>query len=152
MRPDVGADRNLSKLSGINQAGSPQYFASIRNACVGTRRHERGPIIDGSHRFHSSYSHDSFQSAIPLTVFAQLMIVTGMCYAGIFFEGIGCVLAGVFGAGCGLTSISQNIGAIGITGVRINLYSVLLGNTSFRSHSVLVLKIITFSFSRTKGL
>ena len=36
-------------------------------------------------------------------------------------EGFGCVLAGLFGTGNGTTSISQNIGAIGITKVSENL-------------------------------
>ncbi|ELT96003.1 hypothetical protein CAPTEDRAFT_113409 [Capitella teleta] len=36
---------------------------------------------------------------------------------GVFTEGVGCVLAGLWGTGTGLTSISQNIGAIGITKV-----------------------------------
>ncbi|EDV23957.1 uncharacterized protein TRIADDRAFT_57709 [Trichoplax adhaerens] len=36
---------------------------------------------------------------------------------GIGMEGIGCVLAGMIGSGAGTTSYSENIGAIGITGV-----------------------------------
>jgi len=36
---------------------------------------------------------------------------------GIGMEGIGCLLTGAFGAGIGVTSLSQNIGAIGITKV-----------------------------------
>jgi len=36
---------------------------------------------------------------------------------GIFIEGVGCVLAGIFGTGTGTTSLSQNIGAIGISKV-----------------------------------
>lgn len=34
-------------------------------------------------------------------------------------EGIACVLAGAWGSGNGTTSYSENIGAIGITKVRI---------------------------------
>ena len=40
---------------------------------------------------------------------------------GLMMEGFGCVLAGLFGTGNGTTSISQNIGAIGITKVSENL-------------------------------
>ena len=36
---------------------------------------------------------------------------------GIGMEGIGCFLAGLFGSGSGTTSYSENIGAIGLTGV-----------------------------------
>jgi len=36
---------------------------------------------------------------------------------GIGMEGIGCLIAGIFGTGNGTTSSSENIGAIGITGV-----------------------------------
>ena len=36
---------------------------------------------------------------------------------GIGFEGIGCFIAGLFGTGNGTTSYSENIGAIGLTGV-----------------------------------
>lgn len=36
---------------------------------------------------------------------------------GIGFEGIGCLIAGIFGTGNGTTSYSENIGAIGLTGV-----------------------------------
>jgi nucleobase transporter 1/2 len=36
---------------------------------------------------------------------------------GILFEGLGCLVAGVMGTGNGTTSYSENIGAIGLTGV-----------------------------------
>jgi len=38
---------------------------------------------------------------------------------GIGIEGIGCILAGAWGSGNGTTSYSENIGAIGITKVRL---------------------------------
>ncbi len=40
---------------------------------------------------------------------------------GIGMEGIGCILAGAFGSASGTTSYSENIGAIGITKVEINI-------------------------------
>ncbi len=36
---------------------------------------------------------------------------------GILAEGVGCLIAGIFGTGNGTTSYSENIGAIGLTGV-----------------------------------
>lgn len=36
---------------------------------------------------------------------------------GLLIEGIGCLLSGIFGTGNGTTTLSQNIGAIGITKV-----------------------------------
>ena len=38
---------------------------------------------------------------------------------GITCEGLGCILAGIFGTGNGTTSYSENIGAIGVTKVRL---------------------------------
>merc|ERR1719495_6428 len=38
-------------------------------------------------------------------------------YRGIGTEGLGCILAGMWGSGNGTTSYSENIGAIGVTGV-----------------------------------
>ena len=38
---------------------------------------------------------------------------------GIFIEGVGCILAGFWGTGNGTTSYSENIGAIGVTKVKI---------------------------------
>ena len=39
---------------------------------------------------------------------------------GIGIEGIGCIIAGAWGSGNGTTSYSENVGAIGITKVRLN--------------------------------
>jgi nucleobase transporter 1/2 len=38
---------------------------------------------------------------------------------GIAIEGLGCILAGLWGSGNGTTSYSENIGAIGITKVKV---------------------------------
>lgn len=40
---------------------------------------------------------------------------------GICIEGIGCVIAGLFGTASGVTSFSENIGAIGITKVTLQV-------------------------------
>ncbi len=42
-------------------------------------------------------------------------------FAGVLMEGIGCVLLGIWGSGSGTTSYSQNIGAIAITRVDLQL-------------------------------
>jgi hypothetical protein len=59
---------------------------------------------------------------------------------GIAIEGLGCILAGLWGSGNGTTSYSENIGAIGVTKVKvlvrmkekvkINQISCLLGGKS----------------------
>jgi hypothetical protein len=59
---------------------------------------------------------------------------------GIAIEGLGCILAGLWGSGNGTTSYSENIGAIGVTKVKvlvrmkekvkINQISLLLGGKS----------------------
>jgi len=36
---------------------------------------------------------------------------------GILAEGVGCLTSGLLGTGAGMTSFSQNIGVVGLTGV-----------------------------------
>lgn len=44
---------------------------------------------------------------------------------GIGIEGLGCLLAGAWGTGNGTTSYSENVGALGITRVRLLLMEFL---------------------------
>ena len=45
--------------------------------------------------------------------------------AGIAMEGLTCMLAGIWGSGVGTTSYSENIAAIGITKVYINMLTFI---------------------------
>ena len=41
-------------------------------------------------------------------------------------EGTGCILAGLWGTGSGTTSYSENVGAIGITGVSSTVFFIMM--------------------------
>lgn len=54
----------------------------------------------------------------------ETVLVVVIVDAGIFIEGLGCVLTGLWGSGSGTTSYSENVGAIGITKASLILKSL----------------------------